>query len=76
MKPGSEDIRRLFGTLDDDLIAEIESSGVTLADLEDVAALLAQETDVMGEARHPLTGAPRVIYDLLQRRDAFWDEDR
>ncbi len=76
MKPGSEDIRRLFGALDDHLIAEIESSGVTLAELEEIAALLAQETDVVGETRHPLTGVPRQIYELLQRRDALWDEDR
>ena len=76
MKPSNEDIRRLLGALDDHLIAEIEASGATMPELEEVAAHLAQETDVMAGMRRTLTGRPLEIYKLLQGRDASWDEDR
>ena len=75
MKPTSEDIRRLLGALDDHVVAEIENSGATMAELEEVAVHLAQETDVAADMRRSLTGRARKIYALLQRQDALWDED-
>ena len=46
MTPAYADIKRLLGDLDDHAIAEIEGSGITMSQLEEVAAHLAQETDV------------------------------
>lgn len=74
MKPTYEEIRRLLGDLDDHTIAEIESSGVTMTELEEVAAFLAQETDVMGDLRRKLSGQALMVYNLLQRQDAQWEE--
>lgn len=74
MKPTYDEIRRLLGDLDDHTVAEIESSGVTMAELEEVAAFLGQETDVMGDLRRNLSGQALVIYNLLRRQDAQWEE--
>ncbi|NNK77279.1 MAG: hypothetical protein HKP40_01070 [Litoreibacter sp.] len=76
MKPTYEDIRRLLGELDDHAIAEIEGTGVTISELEEVAAHLAQETDVMGDLRRTLSGRPLTIYNLVQSYEARDDEDR
>ena len=71
-----EDIKRLLGDLDDHTIAEIGGSGVSRSELAEIAAHLAQETDVMGDMRKPLTGNALAIYNLVRRKDAQWDEDR
>jgi hypothetical protein len=76
MKPTYEEIRRLLGDLDDHTVAEIENCGVTMAELEEVAAFLGQETDVMADLRRKLSGRALMVYDLLQRQDAQWDEPR
>ncbi|MDQ2089898.1 hypothetical protein [Marimonas arenosa] len=74
MKPKYDDIKRLFGDLDDHTIAEIEASGATMNELEEVVAYLAQETDVMADLRRSLSGRALAIYDLLRSQDARWDE--
>ena len=74
MKPTYDDIKRLFGDLDDHTIAEIEASGATMNELEEVVAYLAQETDVMGDLHRSLSGRALTIYDLLRSQDAQWDE--
>lgn len=74
MKPTYDEIKRLFGDLEDHTVVEIESSGATMNELEEVAAFLAQETDVMGDLRRNLSGRALVIYNLLRRQDAQWDE--
>lgn len=74
MKPSYDDIKRLFGNLDDHTIAEIEGSGATMNELEEVVAYLAQETDVMGDLRRGLSGRALTIYNLLRSQDAQWDE--
>ena len=76
MKPSYDDIKRLLGDLDDHTIAEIESIGVTISELEEISAHLAQETDVMGEMRKPLTGRALTVYELLRRQETQWEEDR
>ena len=76
MKPTYDDIKRLLGTLDDHAIAEIEATGATMTELEEVAALLAQETDVMGDLRRTLSGRAATVYNLLRKYDARWEEDR
>lgn len=76
MSVTSDDIRRLLGEIDAHKVVEILESGATLADLEEVAAHLALETDVMGELERPLTGRARTIYELLRRDDEQFEDDR
>lgn len=76
MKPTYDEIKRLFGDLNDHTIVEIEASGATTSELQDVAAYLAQETDVMGDLRRPLTGRALEVFTLLRSLDAQWEEPR
>ena len=76
MKATYDDIKRLLGDPDDHMIAEIEGMGLDFSELEEVSAHLAQETDVMGDLRKPLTGRALAVYNLLRRQEAQWEEDR
>lgn len=76
MRVTSDDIRRVLGQIDAHKIVEILKSGATLAELEEAAAHLALETDVMGELERPLTGRARRIYELLRRDEEQFEEDR
>lgn len=76
MNPLYDDIKRLLGDIDDHTVAEIEASGATLSELETVAAYLAQETGVMGELRHTLSGRELFVYKLMRRLDEQWEDDR
>ena len=60
-----ESITRLCGELPDWKIVEIERSGASLKDLEIALAWAADESDVMGEARLPLQGTARRVYEIL-----------
>ena len=71
-----DEVKRLFGDINDHMIVEIMSSGATVSELNEVVAHLAQETDVMGELERPLTGRALEIYNLLRRADEAWEEDR
>ena len=71
-----DEVKRLFGDINDHMIVEIMNSGATAAELNEVVAHLAQETDVMGELERPLTGRALQIYNLLRRADEAWEEDR
>ncbi len=71
-----DEVKQFFGDIDDHLIVEIQTSGATSADLSEVAAHLAQETDVMGELERPLTGTALRIYNLLRQGEQAWEEDR
>jgi succinylglutamate desuccinylase len=76
MKPTYDEIKRLFGDVNDHTIAEIENSGATMPELQEVADFLAQETDVMGDLHRTLSGRGVEIYNLLRKQDARWEEDR
>lgn len=71
-----DEVKRIFGDISDHMVVEIEASGASLAELQEVAAHLAQETDVMGEMERPLTGRALALFDALRRLDEAWDEDR
>ncbi len=75
MKATHDEIQRLFGDISDSLTAEIIQSGATIAELEEVAAHLAQETDVMGELEKPLTGRALRIFTMLDREAEKWLEE-
>ena len=72
----SDEVRRHLGEIDDHMVVEIIESGATLAELNEVAAYLAQETDVMGEMERPLTGRALQIYTLVRRTEDDWNEER
>ena len=72
----SDQVKHILGDLEAHQVAEIIASGATVAELEEVAAHLAQEDDVMGEMERPLTGRAKVIYTMLERDAEQWDPDR
>ena len=76
MEINQDDVKRLFGEISDHTVVEILDTGATLPELEAVAAYLAQEDDVMGKQRHPLTGRELQIHEMLQRQEDAWNEDR
>ena len=71
-----DEIKRLFGDINDHMVVEIQSSGATMVELEEVLAHLSQQTDVMGELERPLTGRALRLYDLLRQRDDDWTIER
>lgn len=58
-------ITRMCGRLPDWKILAIEKSGASLRDLEVALAWAADESDVMGDARLPLTGTSLAVYEIL-----------
>ena len=75
-KPASRhDVTRLFGTLSDHTLLRVLDTGAPLDQLEEVAMWIAQEDDVMGEARRPLTGVPAQVLDWIEQDDILPDED-
>lgn len=72
----SEEVRKHLGEIDDHMVVEIIESGATAAELSEVAAHLAQETDVMGELERPLTGRALQIYTLVRRAEDDWNDER
>lgn len=63
--PKGEDVQRLFGPMADHTVVEILETGARLSELEHVAMLLAQEDDVAGARRKPLTGAAAQVFDIV-----------
>lgn len=72
----STEVKRLLGDIGAHKMAEIIASGATVAELEEVSAHLAQETDVMGELERPLTGRARLIYEMIRRDEEAGEGDR
>ena len=71
-----EEVKRLFGDINEHQVVEIIASGATMIELEEVAAHLADETDVMGELEQPLTGRALRIFRMLRRDEERMQEDR
>ena len=65
--PTRENVVHLLGDVSDHKVVEILKTGATLEDLEEAAAWLAGESDVMGEERLPLTGAAAKVYEIIAR---------
>jgi len=66
-----EDIIRLLGEISDHTLLAILQTGVTLEQLEEVEMWLAQEDDVMGQVRRPLSGVPAQILSWLERDEEY-----
>jgi len=73
-KPTHDDIVHLLGPLSDQVVADIMKVEASYADLEAVALQLAQEDDVLGEARRPLTGPSARVYDIVKSVEDFGDD--
>jgi hypothetical protein len=65
--PTRDDVIHLLGDISDHKVVEILETRATLEQLEEAAAWLAGESDVMGEERLPLTGAAAKVYDIIAR---------
>jgi len=75
-KLSHDDVIHLLGPLSDQAVADILKLEASYADLEAVAMRLAQEDDVLGEARRPLTGASAQVYDIVRSVEQDADEPR
>lgn len=71
----SNDVTQRLGALSDHTVAEILDSGVQLRDLEIVAIRLAQEDDVLGDARKSLSGLAAEVFDIVMRDPLYTEED-
>lgn len=71
----AQDVTRLFRGVSDHTIVKILESGASLEQLQEVSMWLAQENDVMGEARRPLTGTPAQILDWLEKDEGYPDQE-
>ena len=60
--------------MDDGKCVAIIATGATIQDVEEVAAWLAGEDDVMGKLQRPLSGVAGEVYELLTADEAP-DED-
>lgn len=70
------DIVHLFGPISDHLSREILELQPSPAEMEVAAAYIAGMTDVLGEARAPLTGKAARICEIVGRDELLDDDDR
>lgn len=70
------DIDHLFGPLSDHLSKEIMELQPSPAEMEVAAAWIAGMTDVLGEARTPLTGKAARICEIVSRDDLLEEDER
>ncbi len=66
-QPTQNDVVRLLGDMSDHKVVEILETGATIEHLEEAAAWLSGEDDIMGEARIPLKGVAASVYQILIR---------
>jgi len=69
------EILRLFGTLDDHTVKQIEILEPTLEELEITATYLAGIDDIMGKERLPLAGKTAEIYEMVTRDESFAEDE-
>jgi hypothetical protein len=58
-------IRAVIGELSDDRVTAIMRSGATLEELEEAAALVAGETDVVSQEGHRSSPVVAELYEIL-----------
>ena len=69
------EIKRIFGDIADHKSAEISASGLSILELEKIAALLSEDTDHGVEIGH-LSPEAQNLLALLRRDDEAWEEER
>lgn len=70
----SEDVKRLFPGLSDKALVDILALGPDAEALEEAAAWLAQESDVMGDERKALSGVAAAVYEIVVQDEVAPDE--
>lgn len=70
----SQELRGMLGDVDDERLVEIIALRPSRADIEVALAWAAAESDVMGEARKPLTGIAAEVYEILCGDSEFEDD--
>ncbi len=69
-----ETITQIFGDMPQAKAVDIIETNATIEDLEEAAAFLAGESDVMGEMERPLAGAAAVVYEIVMS-DAYGEDE-
>lgn len=69
-----QDVRRVLGPVDDDIVAAIQDTGATREDLVRAYAWFDEDDDDEAVIGKPLTYRSRRVYDIL--REDFDDIDR
>jgi hypothetical protein len=64
-RAGREMVLAIAGPLDDAILARVLAMEATPEELLEAAAWAAQESDVMGEERKPMTARVAQLYDLI-----------
>ena len=62
---GRDDLKRIFGEVDDAKIVEILALKPTLPELEQAAMWITGNGDVLARSGHPLTGTPAAIVAIM-----------
>jgi hypothetical protein len=70
-----EDVTHILGELDEARIAAILASGANAEEIEEAAAWMSGESDVMGELERPLAGVVAQVCEILSA-DEELQEDR
>jgi hypothetical protein len=60
-----DDLRRLFGEVDDEVVLEILKLAPTAEELEEVSAWLAGQGDIPSRAGHPQSAKVGAIVEIL-----------
>jgi hypothetical protein len=69
-----QDIKDIVGDLDDARIAAILATDATVKELEEAAAWVSGESDVMGDLERPLEGVVARLYDILMTGEEFLED--
>jgi hypothetical protein len=72
-KPTREDLRRLFGDIDERKVLDILALNPTTADVEEAAQWAAGDGDILDKSGHPLSGIAAQICEIVTADE---DEDR
>lgn len=60
----------LFGPLDDNVFAAIESTGASLADIAEAKSLADGTSDIAGQGERALAGPTKEVLTILSERNA------
>lgn len=62
---GRDDLKRIFGEIEDSKIIEILALRPTMPEVEEAAMWLAGNGDVLAKSGHPLAGVTAAIVDIM-----------
>ncbi len=65
--PSYDEIARIIGRRDDDVIAAIIATGASASEIHEAVIWTLGDSEQMAELRRPLTGTVADVYDILAR---------